>query len=114
MSIDVEKLSLQELIELNRRVVRRIQYLHSLKTRSQLDRFEVGDRVSFQSEGKSVEGVVVRVNRKTLSVRTKETHWNIHPRFLTKVCSPGSTSQDLTGQIEYPVPQIERSKLSEN
>ena len=33
MHIDVEKLSLEELLKLNRCVVRRIDYLHGLKTR---------------------------------------------------------------------------------
>ena len=101
MPIDIEKLSLDELIDLNRRVVRRIQYLASLKTRAQLDRFEVGDRVTFQSDGRAVEGIVVRVNRKTLSIRTKDTHWNIHPKFLTKVSGgPTDLPQDIRNLIE--------------
>jgi hypothetical protein len=82
---DVEKLSLEELIDLNKRVVRRIEYMMSLKTRSQLDRFELGERVVFHSEGRHIEGVVIRVNRKTLSVKTGEGYWNIHPRFVTKL-----------------------------
>ena len=100
MSIDVEKLSLEELIDMNRRVIRRIQYLASLKTRAQLDRFEVGDRVTFQSDGRTVEGIVVRVNRKTLSIRTKDTHWNIHPKFLTKTSGAADLPQDVKNIIE--------------
>ncbi|MBI4678144.1 MAG: hypothetical protein HY748_11230 [Elusimicrobia bacterium] len=88
MSIDIEKLSLEELLDLNRRIVRRIEYLHGLKTRAHLDRFEVGDRVSFQSDGRAVEGLVVRVNRKTLSVRTGDSHWTIPPKFVTKLPGP--------------------------
>ena len=88
MPIDIEKFSLEELIDLNKRVVRRIEYLHSLKTRAHLDKFEVGDKVTFQSDGRTVEGIVTRVNRKTLSVRTKDTRWNIHPKFVTKVSGP--------------------------
>ena len=85
MPIDIEKFSLEELFDLNKRIVRRIEYLHSLKTRSHLDKFEVGDRVTFKSDGRVVEGIVTRVNRKTLSIRTKDTRWNIHPKFITKV-----------------------------
>src|ERR1035437_4950463 len=73
MQVDIDKLALDELLDLNRRVVRRIQHLQSLRTRAHLDRFEVGDRVSFQSEGRAVAGVVVRVNQKTLSVKTHNT-----------------------------------------
>ena len=90
--MDIEKMSLDELIDLNRRVVGRIEYLHGLKTRSQLDRFEIGDRVGFQNEGRMVEGTVVRVNRKTLSVKTKEGSWNIPPRFVTRL--PASSDAD--------------------
>ncbi len=92
MSVDVEKMSLEELVDLNRRVVYRIQYLASVKTRAQLDWFDVGDRVTFQCDGRAVSGTVIRVNRKTLSIHTDDHHhWNIHPKFLTKV--QGSTSQ---------------------
>jgi len=90
MPIDIEKLSLEELLDVNRRIVRRIEYLHGLKTRAHLDRFEVGDRVSFQSDGRAVEGIVVRVNRKTLSVKTKDARWNIHPRFVTRLPGPAA------------------------
>ena len=88
MPTDIEKLSLEALFDLNKRVVRRIEYLQSLKTRAHLDRFEIGDRVTFQSEGRPIEGVVVRVNQKTLSIKTKDTYWRIHPRFLTKLPGP--------------------------
>jgi hypothetical protein len=100
MQIDIEKLSLEELLDLNRRIVRRIEYLHGLKTRANLDRFEVGDRVSFQSDGHPVMGLVVRVNQKTLSIRTKEAHWNIHPRFVTKLPeAAGDTPSILDGLL---------------
>lgn len=100
MHIDIEKLSLEELLDLNRRVVRRIDYLHSLKTRAHLDRFEPGDKVSFQSDGRAVHGIVVRVNSKTLSIRTKDTHWNIHPRFVTKLPEAGGEAPPVIGEVE--------------
>lgn len=88
MGIDIESLSLDQLLELNRRVVRRIEHLQALKTRAHLQRFDIGDRVSFQSEGRAVEGVVVRVNQKSISVKTSGAYWRIHPRFLTRLPSP--------------------------
>ena len=97
--MDIEKLSLDQLLDLNRRVVRRIEYLHGLKTRANLDRFEVGDRVSFLSEGRAVEGIVVRVNRKTLSIRTPDAHWNIHPRFITRLPALGAEPPKILRDI---------------
>ena len=102
MNIDVEKLSLEELVDLNRRVVHRIQYLASIKTHAQLSRFDLGDKVSFQCDGRVVTGSVIRINRKTLSVHTDDHHhWNIHPKFLTKVQSISSPlPQDVRNIIE--------------
>jgi hypothetical protein len=102
--IDLEKLSLEQLIDLNRLVIRRIQYLHSLKTRSQLDQFEIGDRVGFQSEGRLVEGIVTRINRKSLSIRTKEAHWKIHPRFLTKLSEGNLGTKKFVQKNETVLP----------
>ncbi len=96
MDMDIDKLSLDELRRLNKRVVMRIRYLHSLKTQAQLDSFQVGDRVSFQGEGcgHKLEGGVTRINRKTLTVHTPDGHhWTIHPHFLTK----RSTSSTIDG-----------------
>ena len=102
--MDIEKLSLDELHDLNRRVVRRIRYLNSLKTGRELEKFEIGDRVCFHPDGKHMEGVVVRVNRKTLGVRTDSGHeWRVHPGAATKVSS--STTPPFPtriGEIEMP------------
>jgi preprotein translocase subunit YajC len=83
--IDIEKLSYEELIQLNHRIIRRIQYLQSLKTQAAIDRFQIGDKVFFQSGGRRIEGIVVRVNRKTLGVHTADANWNIHPGMVSKI-----------------------------
>lgn len=57
--------------------------------RAHLDKFELGDRVAFRSDGRTVEGVVIRVNRKTLTVKTPDSRWKVHPNFVSKVAQPG-------------------------
>lgn len=102
MPIDIEKLNLEELISLNHRVVRRIEYFRSLKTQAHLDRFEVRDQVSFLSDGRAVESIVTRVNHKSLSVKTQNSRWTIHPQFLTKISGAGQeralTVEDIIGK----------------
>lgn len=99
--MDIDDLSFDELLDLNFRVVQRIQYLHQLKTRASLDRFVPGDRVSFQSEDGPIEGLVVRVNRKTLTFKTKDSVWRVHPRFLTKLpLSRPTLPQDIRNLLE--------------
>jgi hypothetical protein len=111
--MDLEKMSREELLTLNKRIIERLQYLSRMKTRSALDRFEVGDLVGFQSEGRMIEGLVIRVNQKSLSVKTKDSHWTIHPQFVTKLpkrlsSNPGSSKPRA---IEL---QFDPSKASEN
>lgn len=50
-------------------------------------RFTIGDTVSFTARGSIVEGIVERVNRKTVKVDCNRTHakWSVSPSFLTKV-----------------------------
>jgi hypothetical protein len=81
---DIENLGLEELIDLNHRVVLRIEYLQSLKMREHLNKFEVGDPVSFENNGRTIEGIITRINQKSVSVKTRDTRWTIHPHFLTK------------------------------
>ena len=101
--MDIEKLSLEQLLDLNRRVVRRLEYLQGLRTKAHLDRFQVGDRVSFLSEGKIVAGVVIRVNQKTISIKTKDSYWRIPPRFLTKFPGPqAELPDDVQAILERP------------
>jgi hypothetical protein len=49
------------------------------------DRFSVGDEVYFRSGALRVEGRVLRVNRKTCTVRTKEGDWRVTFRMLKAV-----------------------------
>jgi hypothetical protein len=50
-SLDLTKLSEDDLIELNRRVVERLQLVRSGKSLAQLARFSVGMAVQFDTDG---------------------------------------------------------------
>jgi hypothetical protein len=99
MPIDLESLSVQELFELNDRIIRRVHYLCSLNTRAHLDRFEPGDRVAFQCDGRAAAGVVVRVNRKTLSIKSKDSRWKVPPQFVTKLARLGAPAAKTIEEI---------------
>jgi len=48
--------------------------------------FAVGDRVSFKHKGKSNLGTVIKVNKKTVKVKTDEIGvWNVGGSHLTRV-----------------------------
>ena len=50
--IEIEKLSLKELVELHNKIARRLWELHKGKLSEELGEFQIGDKVSFQAEGK--------------------------------------------------------------
>lgn len=57
--LDLTKLSEDDLIELNQRIVERLQILRSAKSLAQLARFSVGMVVEFDTEdGRTISGTV--------------------------------------------------------
>jgi hypothetical protein len=71
MKIDIDKLSEEELIDLNHRVVERLRFLSQMRAHSKMLDFRIGDRVTFQPEGRPpVVGMLTRYNKKTVTVIT--------------------------------------------
>jgi hypothetical protein len=87
MRIDIDRLTEAELIDLNNRIVERLRFLHQARSHKQMLDFKIGDRVSFQPEGRGmVVGILTRYNKKTVTVITDAgERWNIAPSFLHRV-----------------------------
>ncbi len=87
LKIDIDRLTEQELVELNNRIVARLRFLHQARAHSAMLEFAVGDRVSFQPDGREpVMGVIVRYNKKTVTVIAESgERWNVSPGLLRKV-----------------------------
>ncbi|MFV0680716.1 hypothetical protein [Ottowia sp.] len=75
-----------DLLYLNRMVVERLNLLAQAKSTVALAQFAEGDRVQFTANDGSVKrGVVLRLNKKTASVRTDEgQNWKVSPGLLSK------------------------------
>ncbi len=86
MKIDINSLTEAELIDLNNRIVERLRFLNQMRAHAQMLDFKIGDRVSFQPEGRPVVvGMLTRYNRKTVTVITGSgQRWNVAPRFLRR------------------------------
>ena len=70
-SIDIDRLSEPELVDLNRRVVERLRVIAALRSHRQMTKFSVGQRVCFEPPGRGVpEGFVSRYYRKTVTLVT--------------------------------------------
>jgi hypothetical protein len=83
MFIDLTKLSEDELIDLNRRIVERLQLMRSAKSLAQLARFSVGMAVEFDTDdGRTVSGTVARLNRQTATIVAASGRWRVSPSRL--------------------------------
>lgn len=86
MKIDIDKLTEDELIDLNNRIVARLKFIHQFRAHSQMLEFSIGDRVCFQPDGHLMfTGMLTRYNKKTVTVITDSgQQWNVAPSFLRR------------------------------
>lgn len=95
MGIDIDKLTEEELVALNNRIVQRLRFLHQARSHKRMLDFKIGDRVSFQPEGRGMlVGILTRYNKKTVTVITEGgERWNVTPHFLHRVVDANSTRE---------------------
>ena len=93
MKIDINSLTEAELVDLNHRIVERLRFLHQARAHTRMLEFRIGDRVSFEPEGRGVvTGIVTRYNRKTVTVVADTgQRWNVAPSFLHRVVEAEGT-----------------------
>lgn len=86
MTIEIEHLSLDELIELNDRVVDRIKQLEDRQALLDMMAFNLGSKVSFDSKYGRQVGTIVKFNRKSVVVVTDAgRQWRVPPHILSEV-----------------------------
>jgi hypothetical protein len=101
MKINIDELTEAELIDLNHRIVERLRLLNQMRAHGQMLEFKIGDRVTFQAEGRPpVVGMLTRYNKKTVTVITDDgLHWNVSPSLLRKVGSSKNANSGKTNVI---------------
>ena len=101
---DIEALSYDELVALNRRIVARLKQLNALRSQYHMLALNRGQRVSFDAgaqHGGRLIATVLKFNRKTVSVLSDDGHqWNVSPHLLSPV-------KDVT-----PQPPASKSKTA--
>ena len=103
MVFDITKLAESELIELNRRIVERLQLIRSAKNLTQLARFSVGMIVEFDAEdGRTITGTVARLNQKTATVITSSGRWRVSPAFLRPVPAVNGSATPAPRVVAMP------------
>jgi hypothetical protein len=85
----IKRLGEDDLLFLNRLIIERLKLISQARSTTLMASFTVGDRVGFQApDGRAIEGIVQRLNKKTVSVATDDGHqWNVAPGLLRLVKS---------------------------
>lgn len=80
----INKMNENDLRFLNHLIVDRLKLLSQSRATHQMANFTPGDRVGFKSsEGKPIEGVILRHNTKTVSILSDDgNRWKVSPGFL--------------------------------
>ncbi len=98
MRIDINQLTEAELVDLNRRIVERLRMIRQMQAHVRMLEFKIGERVTFRTDVREVEGVLVRYNRKSVTVVTDSgERWTVSPGFLQRPAN--SSSADGTGRV---------------
>lgn len=87
----INRMNEDDLLFLNRLIVERLKLISQARSTSLMASYTQGDRVGFQTpDGRMLEGIVLRLNKKTISVATDDGHqWNVAPGLLRLVRSGG-------------------------
>ncbi|MBU0722904.1 hypothetical protein KJ973_01480 [Patescibacteria group bacterium] len=82
----LNRLSENDLRLLNRMVVERLKLYHKVSDLKNLAKFNLMDKVSFQHNNQYISGVVLKLNRRSVTIRATDGHrWNVAPSFLTRL-----------------------------
>lgn len=87
----IKRLDEEDLLFLNRLIVERLNLISQARATTLMTSFTKGDRVGFQApDGRALEGMVLRLNKKTISIATDDGHrWNVAPGLLRLIRSAG-------------------------
>ena len=101
MTVDIDRLTEAELVDLNHRIVARLRLIAQMRAHVGMMEFRIGDRVAFNSPGHGrVEGMLTRYNKKTVTVITDAgRQWNVSPQLLHKVAAGPAPQQSGNGQL---------------
>ena len=80
----IKSLNEDDLRYMNRLIIERLKLLHQQSSTTQMQRFNIGEKVRFTDPSGTVKtGTIIRLNKKTVSlVTTGGEQWNVAPGLL--------------------------------
>jgi hypothetical protein len=97
MTIDIDRLTEAELVDLNHRIVERLRFLQQMRAHAVMLDFKIGERVTFQPPGeRELSGMLTHYNKRSVTVITEDgRRWNVSPHYLRKAST--STAAHAAG-----------------
>jgi len=93
MNINIDNMTEDELLALNSRVIARLKLIQQHNTLNSMIKFEVGQRVSFDPDGRMRTGVLIKFNPKTVVVHTDDgQRWKVSPQLIRHLIDSGKSS----------------------
>ena len=93
MNINIDNMNEDELLALNSRVIARLKLIQQHNTLNSMIKFEVGQRVSFDPDGRMRTGVLIKFNPKTVVVLTDDgQRWKVSPQLIRHLIDSGKSS----------------------
>ena len=87
--IDINGLSKRDLIDLNKRIVERINFLTRQDTSLKIANFNLYDLVTVGNGPHQKYAFIVKINQKTIGIVCDNSEkWNVSPEMLAKVKKP--------------------------
>jgi hypothetical protein len=106
VSINIDHLTEEQLLDLNIRVVERLKMLSHMKAHAQMLEFRIGQRVTFRTQdGVDQFGLITKYNRKSVTVLTESGHqWNISPGYLSAAPNKTEVMPSASGANVFNLP----------
>ena len=101
MPVDIDRMTHDELVALNQRIVERLKFLNSMQAHKDMMAFNIGARVSFDSgQNGRLLGTLLKFNRKTVTVVTDNGQkWNISPHLLKTPSQHNRSSMQMKNNL---------------
>jgi len=98
MSIEIDDLSYDELLDLNDRIIARLKHLDAADALNAMMKFNVGAKVCFDSGKHGIQvGTLIKFNQKTVTVLTDDgrRRWKVSPQMLSPVVEEATDSTNV-------------------
>lgn len=98
----VENMNEADLHALFALVRERLKFVHSVRDLHSLQQFQMFEDVLFEHRGEHIRGIVFRINRRTITVKTLDRgEWKVSPALLKRRDTPPTSSERTRMSASY-------------